>query len=469
MAHDTDLIAEASPAKNFFVNMLTRDIEIKDAILDLIDNCVDGIMRSSKLYNIEPTDKDIPYDGYYAHIKMSEDFFSIEDNCGGIPLKIAQRYAFKMGRDEAYTEEDKDLPTVGMYGIGMKRAMFKIGRHSTVTSHTREESFEVVIDPDWIENKTDWRIPIKLIDNKNTQPRGTRIEIKELNKEISAWFANNDFIQDFYKTISRNFSFIISKGFKISLNGANVGPAPSNFLFDKDSLKPFIYQAEIGNVQVFLQVGFCKRLPKEEEIETELKASRSKYESGWTVVCNDRVILYKDKTYTTGWGETPVPHFHSQFNGIIGVVTFSSNQPELLPLTTTKRGIEELSPIYLEVKKQMRVGTKMFTDYTNMWKSKQEEEYQATKNAKLLNIDQIKDEIPKEDFTVIKNEPTRKEFIFKPVLPRPAEKQAKVTISFQRSKEEVRKVSDYLFEDSSKPASIVGNACFEEILRRADE
>ena len=37
---------EASPTKAFFVQMLTRDIDLKAAILDLLDNCVDGIHRT---------------------------------------------------------------------------------------------------------------------------------------------------------------------------------------------------------------------------------------------------------------------------------------------------------------------------------------------------------------------------------------------------------------------------------------
>ncbi|MBF0956152.1 MAG: hypothetical protein HXK15_07140, partial [Actinomyces sp.] len=37
--------AQASPTKQFFVSMLTRDIGLADAILDLLDNCLDGAMR----------------------------------------------------------------------------------------------------------------------------------------------------------------------------------------------------------------------------------------------------------------------------------------------------------------------------------------------------------------------------------------------------------------------------------------
>ncbi|HEX3252763.1 MAG TPA: hypothetical protein VHS05_25215, partial [Pyrinomonadaceae bacterium] len=35
----------SAPAKSFFVSMLTRDIDLQDAILDLLDNCVDGALR----------------------------------------------------------------------------------------------------------------------------------------------------------------------------------------------------------------------------------------------------------------------------------------------------------------------------------------------------------------------------------------------------------------------------------------
>ena len=37
--------AKTTPSKKFFVSMLTRDIDLADAILDLIDNCLDGAMR----------------------------------------------------------------------------------------------------------------------------------------------------------------------------------------------------------------------------------------------------------------------------------------------------------------------------------------------------------------------------------------------------------------------------------------
>jgi len=88
--------ANAYPSKTFFVDMLTRDIELKDAILDLLDNCVDGILREQK--HKAPKNPKLPYDGYWAKLEVSPKFFSIEDNCGGISKDIAEKSAFRLGR-----------------------------------------------------------------------------------------------------------------------------------------------------------------------------------------------------------------------------------------------------------------------------------------------------------------------------------------------------------------------------------
>ena len=36
---------KAGPTKDFFVSMITRDIQLSDAIVELIDNSIDGIKR----------------------------------------------------------------------------------------------------------------------------------------------------------------------------------------------------------------------------------------------------------------------------------------------------------------------------------------------------------------------------------------------------------------------------------------
>jgi len=42
--HMTDTV-NAAPTKRLFIEMLTRDVSLEDAVLDLIDNAIDSVCR----------------------------------------------------------------------------------------------------------------------------------------------------------------------------------------------------------------------------------------------------------------------------------------------------------------------------------------------------------------------------------------------------------------------------------------
>lgn len=169
--------ADFSPTKRFFVSMLTRDIELNDAILDLLDNCVDGALRINK-----SSKSPKPYDGFYAKLTIDENNFTIEDNCGGIP-KSFRDYAFKMGRP--HKEDEESEGTVGVYGIGMKRAIFKMGRKCTIYSNHPEGAFNIEITPQWIDDGTEWLIPMTETPFKSSSEKGTTISISDLQKIVA--------------------------------------------------------------------------------------------------------------------------------------------------------------------------------------------------------------------------------------------------------------------------------------------
>ena len=116
------------PTKEFFVHMITRDITIRDAILDLLDNSVDGASK------IQPDD----FSGLFIKLNISEDEFVLEDNCGGFSLEIAQKYAFRFGRPSDTVTLGK---TIGRFGVGMKRALFKMGAKFEVESKSEKDHF----------------------------------------------------------------------------------------------------------------------------------------------------------------------------------------------------------------------------------------------------------------------------------------------------------------------------------------
>ncbi|EEX5231020.1 ATPase, partial [Escherichia coli] len=155
------------------------------------------------------------------------------------------------------------------------------------------------------------------------------------------------------------------------LNGVVVEHNPINIITDHSKIEPYIYKAKIDDVDIDLVVGFYKNL---EDDNDDVLEKRSSDDAGWTVICNDRVVLYCDKTHLTGWGFANVPRFHTQFIAISGVVRFTSKNPEKLPITTTKRGVDLSSTLYNDVRNKMIEGMMHFIRFTNQWKGEHLEE-----------------------------------------------------------------------------------------------
>ena len=84
-----DMSIDAMPTKELFIEMLTRDVALVPAIVDLADNCTDGARR---------TKQDGSWKDFEIAIALSKNEFKIEDNCGGIAVEAAREYAFRFGR-----------------------------------------------------------------------------------------------------------------------------------------------------------------------------------------------------------------------------------------------------------------------------------------------------------------------------------------------------------------------------------
>lgn len=477
---------DASPSKRFFCEMLTRDIELKDAIMDLLDNCIDGAMRTK---GDPPSDEiDGYYNGFESRIFLSQDQFAIEDNCGGIPLPIAERYAFRFGAPEEQGKEFPEaLPTVGIYGIGMKRAIFKMGAAAEIFSKTESYGqFKVTIPVDWCSGDYAWEFPITTFEDGTGAGYGTTIRITDIKPSVAEDFASNVFVENLRTALSQHYSVILQKGFVLLVNDVPVLPKKLELLFSKsdESSKsqyaPYLYVAKIGKVDVNLVVGFYGRntFPDEKTIDDEAKGTGryASEESGITVICNDRVVLYNNKDHLTGWGENGVPRYHTQFIGIKGMLILRSNDPSLLPTTTSKRGIDLNSLLYFQVKKRMQEGIKHFTDYTNQWKGRNEEEKELSGKAEVKPIQDFisprKEELEKRLEIIFKKgrNPKTDEYFFKPVLPAPPVEVRHRTITFSKPEEEIRIIADFLFagEGEGIHPSTVGKRCFEIVLEKAE-
>lgn len=383
--------ANANPTKAFFVRMITRDITLEDCIFDLIDNSIDGAWEQEGGQPMR-LDNNIKLNRYKISVEIGNDGFSIYDNCGGISLDDAENYAFSFGRKETANIENY---SIGVYGIGMKRAVFKIGSkidiQSTYKSNGVLSSFQVPVDvDDWLKaGDSAWDFDIN--ESDNLAEAGVRIDVTGLYEGTIQLFNSQRFIQDLRRAIARDYALHLDRDLRIEVNGKPIAGWPIK-LRQSEKFVPMRqeFSERIEEEDVFIEVLAGMEEPPPNESDPDGDWDEGQNRSGWYVVCNGRIVLAADKTALTGWGMDNCPQWHPQYSGFIGLIIFSSKKAELLPLTTTKRSVDETSSVYRRNKPRMQDASRTWVDYTNKRKQTEREKVTQWENqAKAVPISEV--------------------------------------------------------------------------------
>ena len=349
---DDPRIIKAEPTKELFVFILVRDLTLSDAIGDLVDNSIDGAKRirpdvdAGKSKNI--LNPDGKYIGLTIDITLEPDKFSIVDNCGGISSRVARDYAFRFGRP-------KDMPnspgSVGQFGIGMKRALFKLGSHFRIESTYTHSRFlvEVNVD-DWI-NEEEWNFRFTELEERDSSDEpfdsselGTKILVDNLREGTVSSFKLNKFINQLRQEIEKEQFYNILRGLSITINDEAL-KARQLYLLESDLIKTAFWNDSFN----------IKQDSTENTLNVEIYAGVSDpvtEEGGWNIFCNDRLVLGNDQSLITGWGDK-IPVYHSQYNRFRGYVFFNSDVASLLPWNTVKNGMDWGNPYFQRARSEM--------------------------------------------------------------------------------------------------------------------
>lgn len=333
----------AEPTKAFFVDMLVRDIPLEQAVLDLVDNCIDGAKRLAKVGS--PT----PFEGRTVLIDFNAAQFKIQDNCGGFSIETARDYAFRFGRP---TGARATPHSIGQFGVGMKRALFKFGKEFIVRSATETEEWAVTVDvPAW-EEEDGWNFPWGDFGKRHpisTEAPGTEIIVTKLRPEVAAKFSTSNFYNAIVALIKSKHRQFVSEGLDIRVNGSRIDATNLSLLLNEE-LKPGVdfltfFKDEPPTVDVKIIVGVGASLPRE---------------AGWYVICNGRVVLEADRRATTGWGlledelsRIVMPSFHNQFARFRGIVSFDCEDSSRVPWNTTKTDIDQDNSVWRQTFERM--------------------------------------------------------------------------------------------------------------------
>jgi hypothetical protein len=250
------------------------------------------------------------------------------------------------------------MPGLSVYGIGMKRAFFKLGSHITIQSATEADWFVMEIDVDKWSSKgdKDWDFELKLSgkagDRSVSKPRGgtTQILIKNLKDDVSRRFAQSTFAKDLEDRIAAAYSLFLTAGLKIKINDDIVKSKLPIVATLGTELKPARKLLKLGDVEVLVIVGVTPRSDKTAR--------------GWYIFCNGRMVLGPDRSRLTGWGEL-LPQWHTKYGHFVGYVYFRSNDVRLLPWTTTKQGVVYDSGIYQKALAEMHIQARPVISFLN--------------------------------------------------------------------------------------------------------
>jgi hypothetical protein len=349
------LQASARVAKRFFIDFITRDITLEDSLLDLIDNSIDSLIRFRQLdisaNMLEPPQAKIdPSRLPTIDVDITPDPITVADRSGGILLKLAKEEVFNFGR-----QEPSHSGTLGVYGIGLKRAMFKLGEELEITSRTTVDGFSVHLDvPKWKADPDNWHIPMKREEPaKSASKAGTTIEIRKLRPNIQMRIADGTLASRLTDIIGTTYCLFLDRYVRLRLNGSHVSPRPipvggseevgaGKDEFDEDSVHVTIY------------AGLAARVNGKWNLDR----------AGWYVLCNGRVVVSADKSELTGWAK-PNAQFVSKYRGFVGIVFFFSDNPDALPWTTTKRGMNVESIAYQIARRHMVEAARPVISFLN--------------------------------------------------------------------------------------------------------
>lgn len=238
--------AHAAPTKRLIVDVLTKDIDLVAAIIDLVDNSVD----SARLIR-----KDGDLDGLKATIKFDDTTFSIEDNCSGISLEDAESRAFRFGPD---VNDPPDAYSTGQFGIGMKRALFKLGAGFRIQSRAEHDGFTMrVVVKTWLNDKTTWDLPLRNVKTGLHRPeadRGTTITITPLKPMIGKELVRTSTINDLISQIAERHQRSITAGLRISVNGQTLRAKTPEVVHDK-MIVPVVEHWELNGASEIIRVA----------------------------------------------------------------------------------------------------------------------------------------------------------------------------------------------------------------------
>jgi hypothetical protein len=347
----------ATPEKRSFWSIIS-DYDLKTGICELIDNAIDiwtVSKRSTKLLiNVE--------------LDLDRQLLMITDNAGGVKHEDLRVLVTPGG-----SKNSPDGSTIGIFGVGSKRAVIALGESVSLKTHHRDDqSYQIDLSREWMESPS-WDLAAYQI--PNIEPGTTKVELSALRRI----FLEQD-VQLLRTHFAEIYSYFLANGCTIIVNGEPIAAACFNSWAFPPNYQPqqatFVISPDRHhNLNVTITAGLIR----------DRIAEADNY--GVYFYCNDRLIVKELKARDVGYyvsTEAGVPHPDASLCRVIVELKGPAN---LMPWTSNKTNINTDHPTFSDIRPTIIQLITQFTKLSRAFKGDWDESVFRYKTGKIVKVD----------------------------------------------------------------------------------
>ena len=319
---------DAAPSKRLFASIIA-DYDLNRSMCELVDNVLDIWLKGGKSHAV------------HVNIALDQDQQTIRvaDNAGGV-----READLDIIVSPGQTTNDPTDRTIGIFGVGTKRAVVALAQSVTITTRCGEErTYMVEFGDQWLAEER-WELQVYEVDNIDEGM--TVIELQKLRFKVT-----DDAVSRLREHLGVTYAkFLTNDEVRITVNSDPLEPAA----FDRWAYPPgYSPRRYVGKLKT----------PDTGTVDVEIVAGLTTVSSpaggeyGVYFYCNDRLIARGLKTFEVGFTKGLAGQPHPSVS-LARVIVSLRGQAQTMPWNSSKSGINTnhavftaLRPLLVEVVK----------------------------------------------------------------------------------------------------------------------
>ncbi len=327
----------AIPSKRLYLSIIA-DYDLNRSICELVDNVLDlWSRRSLKGVKIE------------IELDDTQQTIRVRDDAGG----VAER-DLALIVSPGQTDVDLASSTIGIFGVGSKRAVVALAQDVAITTRSTASSktFRLEFDDDWIKNEEDWNLDYFEVDPVDEGT--TQIELSKLRNPL-----NPQTIEDLRTHLGATYAtFLANERIQLFVNHQPIDPTSFEEWAYPPGFEPRDFAFQIETAQ--------KNKVSVRAIAGLTRQSHPSGEYGLYLYCNGRLVAGDIHDSTIGFvtGQIGVPHPDIS---LVRMVLYLDGPAYEMPWNSSKSAINPAHAVFVTLRDWIAGVIKEWASLSRRW------------------------------------------------------------------------------------------------------